>query len=312
MRIYLVYSFGNATPEWWRVLGHRQVMVSADDVDGRVEEAIRLLQGLDVLVDSGGFRRVSRGRLPDPDTVLSVQLALYEAIGAIPVALDTPVPPEADEATVVAANRATFRLARRWQRVFGNSFILPLHALTPSQVVEAYREARRLLGSIEYIGLGSQAVLSRRNPCRVVENLKILRAVHEGRLHVFGVGNTTLLLVALSRLADSADTAAPLRDASYGLARHPETLSMVVVAPRKVNGRPVAPPQEVAKGCSCPVCTTRPSLLGEWGREGLIARAIHNAYQMLRMIRQGVALEVTGSRTVARVVNCLSRLGLQP
>ena len=65
-----------------------------------------------------------------------------------------------------------------------------------------------------------------------------LRSLHEGRLHVFGTGNTTLLNIAVQGPADTADTAAPLSDARYGLARHPQTLSMVVVTPTKVNGKP--------------------------------------------------------------------------
>ncbi len=309
MKIYLVYSFSNATPEWWKVINHKYVLVSADDVSKHLERALKSLKGLEVIVDSGGFRVISKGRRLSLETIIEVQKTLFEELNALPVVLDTPVPPSADESQVMAANRRTVGNAVTWQRIFGDYFLLPVHGLNAKQVVEAYRMARERLGSLHYIGLGSQALLSRRKPCKVVENVKALRNRHDGVLHVFGVGNSTLLALASTGVADSVDTSAPLRDANYGLARHPKTLSMAVVAPRRVRGRPRASPEEIARYCDCPICRANPSLLASWGRSGLMARAIHNAYQMLRIVNNGihVAGELDNIRAFSRIAKCLEQ-----
>ena len=303
MRLYLVYSFSQASPRWWELLSHRSILVSADDVAGRLGVALEQLRGLDVIVDSGGYRLISRGRLPHAEEVLRVQEVLVEEVGALPVALDHPLSSRSpSDGEVRAANEATLRSARLWQRRFGDMFILPLHARTERQLLEAYRLAREMLGGVWHVGLGSQALVSRTDPCRVARLALTLRKVHEGPVHVFGVGNTTLLLLAALDAADSADTAAPLMDARYGLARHPETLQMTVVAPRRLRGRrPRAMPGEIASRCSCPVCRRSPERLSEWGRRGVEARAVHNAHMLLRMMENPrEALEKLAKRKCTR------------
>ena len=284
-RIYMVHSFTQLSPELWRTLGHRYVMVSADDVAKKLWEATRQLRGLEVIVDSGGYRAISRGRLPSPEEVIRVQEVLAEEIGALPVALDHPVhrPLGASDAEFRAANRATARNARTWARIFGDYFIYPLHAHTLAQLREALRIARRVAPSAEYFGLGSLAPLARYRPRRLVELVAGARMLIGTRLHVFGVGNSVAALIHLLGLADSIDTSSPLMDARYGVIRDPETYSVLVVTGRKKGKRTT--PREIASRCSCPVCRSNPGLLAEWGRRGVLARTLHNAYHLLEALR---------------------------
>jgi muconolactone delta-isomerase len=261
-------------------------MVSADDVARALDTAVESLRGLEVIVDSGGYRLVSRGRLPDPWEVISVQKVLAEEVKAVPVLLDAPMrdPLRATEHDFYAANKATARNARLWARVFGDYFIYPLHAHSGRQLREALQMARGAVPSVEYYGLGSLAPLARYRPERVVEVLCAANSVIDGRIHVFGVGNSLAALINIYGLAYSLDTSSPLADALYGLARHPKEYYMALVAQRKATSRPRAEPREIAVYCSCPVCSTDPSTLGEWGRRGVEARTIHNAYQLLSIL----------------------------
>jgi len=96
VRIYLVHD--NNAPWPPRELGYPYVLVSADKIRDPYD-FVDFVRRRDwefppawLLVDSGGYRGISRGRLPDPKRVLSVQRVLAEELGAVPVLLDTPVP----------------------------------------------------------------------------------------------------------------------------------------------------------------------------------------------------------------------------
>ncbi|ALL00350.1 hypothetical protein Pyrde_0300 [Pyrodictium delaneyi] len=284
--VYFVHSLTQLNPQLWHILGHPHVMVSADDAARNPPRSVKLLRGLDVIVDSGGYRLISRGRLPSPEKVIEIQQLLADEVGAKPVALDTPVPNplKADDADFRAANEATANNARLWTRVFGDHFIYPLHAHTPSQLSDALQKLRRTAPTVEAIGLGSLAPLARYQPAKALRLIHYARVHIDKRIHVFGAGNSLLAALAHTRLADTADTSSPLQDARYGLTRHPETLAMALTAPRQTPGRPRATPQEIAARCNCPACRASPEALAEWGRQGVLARTIHNAYQLLEIL----------------------------
>jgi len=284
--VYFVHSLTQFSPRLWRILGHPYVMVSADDAARDPQGAVQLLRGLNVIVDSGGYRLISRGRLPSPEEVLDVQRTLADEVGAEPVALDTPVPHPlgAGDADFRAANEATTRNARLWARVFGDHFIYPLHAHTPGQLRDALQRLRQAAPTVKAVGLGSLAPLARYRPAQALRLIAYARSMIDRRIHVFGAGNSLLAALVLHKLADTADTSSPLQDARYGLARHPKTLAMTLTAPRRAQGRPRAEPHEIAAKCSCPVCRTEPEALAEWGRRGLLARTVHNAYQLLEVL----------------------------
>jgi len=288
IRIYFVHSATQLNPRLWLSLGHPYIMVSADNIAENTEHAAKELRGLSVIVDSGGYRLISRGKLPDPSTVISVQKTLSEEIGALPVLLDTPVPDplRASDSDFYAANKLTARNARVWSRVFGDRFLYPLHARTPSQLREALRIARSVAPSVDVYGLGSLAPLARYRPEKLLELVMFARELVEQRLHVLGVGNSVAAAINLLGIADSIDTSSPLSDARYGLARVPSNYALALLAPRR--NKPAAPPETVSSQCNCPVCRKDPRALAGWGRRGVLARTIHNAYQLLRALSNPV------------------------
>lgn len=306
MRLYLVYSFAQASPFPPSELGYYWVMISADDVASYgVWRAVEVLRRVEspprgwLLVDSGGYRRISRGRLPPARRVLEVQEVLAGEVGGYPVLLDVPVrrPLRASLGDCKASNEATARQAGLWQRAFGDGYLYPIHVCGRESLGHALGLLKRVHPSVEAVGLGSLAPLAARRPSRVVGIVGAARdALADKWLHVFGVGNGLAAVLAHLALADSADTASHLVDARFGMARNPRDMSMAVVAPRRVRGRPRAEAREVAALCRCPACSTRPESLGAWGREGLLARAVHNAYWLLR----AVAEPETAGRMVSR------------
>jgi hypothetical protein len=306
-RLYLAYSFSQAAPWPPGELGHPYVVVSADDVYSHDPgEALAFLSRwrgrLRLLVDSGGYRRISRGRLPEPSLVLEVQEALAGELGAsvVPVLLDTPVrdPLHAEPGECAASNRATAARSRLWQRVFGDHYLYPIHACSVETLRRAVEVLRETHPTVAYVGLGSLAPLAARRPRKALEIVwEARRLLGDRRLHVFGAGNGLAAYLSLAGLADSADTASHIIDARFGLARDPHTLSMAVVAPRRARGRPRRAPGEIAGACGCPVCRSQPGLLASWGRRGLIARAVHNAYWLLRAVSEpGLASRLAGLR----------------
>ena len=312
MRLYLAYSFSQASPWPPGALGHLWVAVSADDIARvGVERALELFKSARplprsaVLVDSGGYRLISRGRLPQPGPVLEVQKALVDDLGdsVLPVLLDTPVrkPLRASEGDCAAANRETASRSRLWQRAFGDHYLYPIHACSPASLRDALELLRRVHPSVEAVGLGSLAPLAAKAPSRALRVVVEARSlIKDSSLHVFGAGNGLAALLSHAELADSADTASHIVDSRFGMARDPETMAMAVVAPRSgASSRPSKTPMEVASNCGCPTCTSNPRLLGEWGRQGLIARAVHNAYWILRALEDpGVARRLIWRRPV--------------
>jgi queuine/archaeosine tRNA-ribosyltransferase len=286
-QIYFVHSLTQLSPELWKTLNHPYVMISADNALYNVNAAVEKLRGLKVIVDSGGFRLISRGRLPNSKEIIQVQQVLLERIGALPVLLDTPVPNplRATEQDFYAANKATAKNAKLWARVFGDHFIYPLHAHTEQQLREALQLAKQMGVKPVSYGLGSLAPLARYRPLRVIEIVTRARELVESKLHAFGIGNGVAVLLARWKLVDTLDTSSPLMDAKYGLVRHPETGAMTLVVPQRASSRPRSTPDQIAALCQCPICRTEPQLLAAWGRVGVLARTIHNAYHMLQALR---------------------------
>jgi len=136
--------------------------------------------------------------------------------------------------------------------------------------------------TVEAVGLGSLAPASARDPRRVIRIARAARKRFPDKwVHVFGVGNSVLAALALEGSVDSVDTASHIVDAKYGKMRDPDTLKPLVVtgsADRELKVRVL----DVARKCSCPSCRLELSTAGEWGRRGVRARAVHNAFWMLR------------------------------
>ncbi|MCE4625433.1 MAG: hypothetical protein F7C35_06170 [Desulfurococcales archaeon] len=245
--------------------------------------------GLKLIVDSGAFRWISRGRLPNPRIVIETQRVLAAETGALPVVLDHPVrsPLSAGEGEYGASNEWTSKNSVMWQREFGDDYIYVLHAGSNTTLRRAVSTLRKTHPSVKYVGLGSLAPLSARKPRKAIQIVEKARELlGDKHVHVFGVGNGLLALLAHTGLADSVDTASHIIDASFGMAREPRTLSMVVVAgARERHKKREETWEELSKHCRCPICRTNPTLLARRGREGLIARAVHNAYWILRAVR---------------------------
>jgi len=270
-----VHSFSQASPKLWEI-GIRTLMISVDDVK---LERLGELKGLDLMLDSGGFRRLSRGRELEPEEVLRAQIEIVEETGALPVILD--YPPRSPE-EVGGSIKRTAKNLKLWQRAFGDRFVYVVHGSKE----EHFREAMSYLSSKpEAVALGGVAFKSRNKPKEVLDFLKSLRGLWDGKLHALGVGNSLALAAFMLGLADSADTSGYLTDASFRMIRDPESMGLIKV--------------EEGQRCWCEAC--KGAEVGKRGREGLIARARHNAYWLMRALEsEELALSMIGRRPSLR------------
>lgn len=275
-KLYFVYSFAQASPQLWKKLDIKTIMISVDDVKlDKLDE----LKGLDLMLDSGGFRRLSKGKELKPEEVLNKQKLVVELTGALPIILD--YPPRSPEEAWFSIKR-TAKNVKLWQRAFGDRFVYVVHGFSE----EHFAEALKALDSPpEVVALGGVALKSRSSPKEVLRRFEALRAMWDGKLHALGVGNSLALALFLLDLADSADSSGYLTDASFRMIRDPETMGM-----RKVH---------VGERCYCEHCKGRE--VGKAGREGVIARAEHNAYWLLRALEdESLALSMISRRAPLR------------
>ncbi len=256
--LYFVYSFTQASPPL-DVIGVKHYMISVDDLDF---EKLGKLRGKKVMVDSGGFRRLSKGIELGVEEVLNIQREVVEEIGALPVILDYP-PRSWDEA--YSSIKRTKENVRRWVREFGENFVYVVHGFKR----EHFEEALNMDVVPQVIALGGVAALSRHRPDAVIDRVKVLRELWDGKLHVLGAGNSLALALFLLGLADSADSSGHVKDARYWMVRDPNTMAM-----RKVKR---------GERCTCEFC--KGTLLGSGGRDGLTKRALHNAYWLMKAMR---------------------------
>jgi len=213
-KLYIVYSSFHACPKFWKTVGHSYVMTSADLI--KLEE-VPELRGAEVIVDSGGFRRLSKGIEFEPEKIIKIQKVLYEELDALPVILDYP-PRSPDEAPY--AIKKTAKNIKLWQKEFGDDWMYVVHAFTREQ----FKEAMSYLDSKPVsIGIGL-AKFSKHKPSVVIERLSIAREFWDGWLHALGVGGSTAILIFLKDLADTADSSSPIQDATFRTIRDPLTM----------------------------------------------------------------------------------------
>lgn len=286
MKLFFVYSLTQASPKLWKFFGVDGVLVSADDLascDGRVKEFL----GFDgyVVVDSGGYRLLSRSKALDVVEVLDAQA---RAGADLNVALDYPLSLNPTQREFLEKVAKTIENVELWLDAFGSERVMPvLHARSPSQLEFVKDLLVERYGNVfTYLGLGSLAEVSRYSPEKMVELAAYARKLFaNAKLHAFGCGNSSAVI--LSTLGfDSADAASHVHDARFGMVRHPQTLSMAVVAERKRVSRPRIELEELFSLCSCPVCQSREKDLASWGRKGVVLRAVHNAWWLKKMVEE--------------------------
>ncbi len=275
-KLYLSFSTKQASPRLWEILGHKSYMLSVDVLEGDLSP----FKALDLMLDSGAFRSVSKGKSLKPEEVLKAQKKALEVLKALPVVYDYPLNAlKAEDKDYELANEKTLKNVMLWSKEFGNDFLPVVHAKSP-RVLKKYLNIYESMG-FKKIALGSLALLSRYKPALVLMLIKEAKEVF-GRIHALGVGNSLALAIAHLNLAESADSSSYLQDAKYGMVRYPEDMSMVVVAKRKTTKRKVNV-EKVYSRCNCPACSRRG--LEFWSREGFVLRSIHNAYWLLKALK---------------------------
>ena len=269
----LTFSFGRGNPEPWRYIPGTRIMLNAFDVISR-RAGIYRPDGIEVWVDSGGFQLLT-GSVKE----LDVRDVLYAQLALDPDYIVMPDDPRSPERSLARYERF-LELAEREE--------VPRGRLVP--VVHSTWELEHLRRLFEMIrprvlAIGGVAnSLSR--PFKLSLALSLLAFVSKVRgliprgtaVHLMGVGGLTLLPAMKVLGVASYDTASWIHDARYGIVRVGMRAYTV-----KVRGRDRLPPLPQDFKCSCPACTLEPGAIRDTGVRGLRARALHNAFNLVKL-----------------------------
>ena len=271
MKLILTFSFGRGNPEPWRYFSTDVMLNAIDLLTGR--NGVRRPRGVRVWVDSGGFQLLN-GKMEELTVheILEAQAKLKPDYAVMP---DDPRSP---------------RLSlKRYREALDLAPKLGLRAELVPVVHTTWK--REMLHSLceeldfEVLAVGGVAPgLSR--PFRISAAKALIRFIwklksimkREAALHVLGVGGPSLIPALAALGIDSLDTASWIHDARYGVVRVGAKAFTV-----KVRGRDRLPRLLSYPDCRCPICREGPEALRKTGLEGLRARAVHNAFNLLEM-----------------------------
>lgn len=289
VKLFFVYPLWQASPRLWDYMGVDGLMVSADDL-GRVGfKAYSRLDGFDglLLLDSGGYRLISRSIELDPGMVIRWQ-GMIEADFIVP--LDYPIGREMPWSEAKARIDKSIENVSLWLDRFGRDRVIPvLHGRTIGEIEYSLTMLKELYGNIfSYVGIGSIAEVARYTPDKLASYAYyVRRMLSNHRIHGFGCGASSAVLLSTIGF-DSVDTASHLINSRYGMVRHPLTLEMCIVTSytRSRQSKPAITLDELFRLCECPACSMRDRSITSWSRRGFTLRAIHNAWLLKHMIEK--------------------------
>jgi len=260
-----------------------------------------------IMVDSGGFTLLSRRHLKFD---VSVVERIYRNLEAdILVSLDNPPLPDDDLRTKKRLLGETLKNLKRLLDSAAAHRLMPVvHGHTLDELRLACQRVHELIPEPKQIGLGGLVPLlcsgglvagftyrrldgSPGDRSDFVADAIVIVKRHfpKSMLHVFGVGSTTTAISVLALGADSVDSLAWRRIASFGAILLPGTSERF---PRQRQGRtrsrPVLNDSDLIllEACLCPVCRAQSNVLSR--QKNLDScykrRAVHNAWTLLREV----------------------------
>lgn len=289
MKIFAAASTSQKHVKVWYNLEQDGVMLSADDLGEKDPTTVYKLldiNGYDVIVDSGGFRLISKNKKLNPKKIIQIQ-EKYTKARKVP--LDYPLHKKDDKTTRNMKMQKSLENANLWSQHFDpEEVIYVIHGHDREELENYTKELRSLVDNIINVGLGSVALFSRYGGRKIVEiMLDFIKICEPYNQHIFGVGNSGAVLAKKFGF-NSVDSSSYLQDSRFGLVRHPQTLKMLVITKRKTNKEKTNPKQFFKLGCTCKVCNEQDRRIGSWGQVGFRLRACHNYYTFKRMVSEGI------------------------
>ncbi|HDI42187.1 hypothetical protein DRO48_04065 [Candidatus Bathyarchaeota archaeon] len=290
MKLYFVHSLRQTSPRLWEYMSLDGLLLSADDVACNYQPALRERLGFSgkIILDSGGFRLLSRGKTFSPEKVVEWQRKVdVDVIVVLDYPLQDGLSPEAAKSRI----RRSLENVQLWLDVFPSRRVMPvIHGRSVEELDYAYDLLMEMYGRVfGYLGFGSVAELSRKSLPRMIQVSAYARQRFNGfRLHAFGCGGSSASILTILGF-NSVDSASHLHNSRYGLVYDPETSRMCLLAPSKrIKRKPRITLEELFSRCDCPACRNTPREMASWGRRGLLWRAIHNAWHLKRLVKRGV------------------------
>lgn len=265
------------------------LILSADNIHKSRTVQVRQVLKFDgfIVIDSGGFRMLSKNTTFDPQEVIEWQKRAGDV--DVLVVLDYPIEDGLSINEVRTRIEASINNVAMWLDEFGPDKVMPvLHGRTRSAINFAKDLLFEKYGRVfKYIGIGSIAEVAKRNLPRMVDLARYIRKLLPNfHLHAFGCGGSSASILAAIGF-DSADCSSHLVNSKYGLVMDPDTLHMCIITPlKKEERRPKITADELFARCNCPVCKARNYKISTWGKEGFILRAIHNAWNLSYMVKR--------------------------
>ncbi|GEM_PF-6358838 len=273
MELVLTYSLGRGNPEPWRYFRACVMLNAADIIAGRGSAERPSCPSL--WVDSGGYQLLTGGLgVLSVREVVEAQASLRPDYAVMP---DDPRSPErclerygeyaelASEAGLRAEPVPVVHTTWKWPLVWRLREELDFRILAVGGVARGLGRPFRIRAAAALLAF----------------IWRLRQAMRGVKLHVLGVGGPSLMPALAALNVASVDTASWIHDARYGIVR---VGARAYTVKRKDCDKLPRLPRDFE--CSCPACREDPEALWHTGLEGLRARALHNAYNLLRLSRE--------------------------
>jgi len=270
-----------------------------------------------IMIDSGGFALLSRNRRFD---IRKLEAVYTRIPGEILVSLDYPPSPCDDYKTKARYRSQTARNLARLACCVSHQRLMPVvHGHDVAELRTSCDLICEIMPSPTQIGVGGLVPLmcsggsirgfhyKRTDGTMgdradwIADALEIVRnRFPRAMLHVFGIGSATTAIAVLALGADSVDSLAWRRSASFGAILLPgKSERFPTFKEGRLPSRPVLQEEDLQllQSCLCPICIRHDKITGR--RRALAGcykrRAVHNAWTLLA--------EVAGFRAALRSGN---------
>jgi queuine/archaeosine tRNA-ribosyltransferase len=275
-KIFLGWSKGRGNPQPWLHFEVPSIMISAFDFHLRNGEGTKASETLgfagEIFCDSGGYQYISTTQSITSGQALQVQKQLGATLNA---ALDHPFDPRKH------LEYFKFYLESSQSGEYF-SFVPVVPQDLPAKFI---REMAAAFPNPPLVAIGKIVpalfpLADHRKVERVLRNIHRIREFFpSAKIHALGVGGVTTAIL-LFHLVDSIDTSSWLHDARYGKMR---LLGGGIAKSSQPGSRPNRMLLDNIEDCGCPGCKNYSvEILTKRGIEGMQARALHNAWVLLR------------------------------
>lgn len=268
MKVVLGYSFGRGNPQPWKYFEVPAIMINI--IDAKKHDFPIIDYNGELWVDSGGFQVLNNGLKLDPKRIAKWQAKYNPDFAIMP---DNPWSPE---------------ISLKWYQEYLQSRERPencIPVIHPNWKIHDLEKLKELV-DFDYLAIGGlvpyfRTPLKRQKVHEAIEFIMKIKSFLGCKIHVLGVGGYSFIPALVLLNVESFDTSSWIHDAAFGLIRVGARAYSVKM---KNNGKNPELPHDFH--CDCPACKLFENNIRRNGIVGLKARAIHNAWNLIKYVEK--------------------------